>query len=111
MLTRATVEQNIAKNTGSSDPWQDLATHMGITRELVELKHKKKVDKQAKSIAELEARLAQTNAEIQQFKELLSKEKAHNVELVNKISEMETGVHSITTNDKNLDAASALETR
>eukprot|EP00475_Leptophrys_vorax_P011681 TRINITY_DN18224_c0_g1_i2.p1 TRINITY_DN18224_c0_g1~~TRINITY_DN18224_c0_g1_i2.p1 ORF type:complete len:148 (-),score=48.08 TRINITY_DN18224_c0_g1_i2:3-422(-) len=105
------LENNALKSSTSfsNDPWQDLSIHLNTTRELVEAKHKRKMEKQFKTIAELEARLAQANAEITQFRELHNRDRTQNVELINKIAAMETSIHSITTNDRGFDPMNMFE--
>lgn len=85
-------------NITCTDPWEEISKQLTSTREIVDAKYKRKLEKQNRILQELEARFVTVEEQIQDYKSLWVQDRDHNVELLKKLEELESSIHAITSN-------------
>lgn len=83
----------------ASDAWTELKKHALLVKEIVENKHKRKLERQEKQIKEYELRIQAADEQGDTYASLYNKAKAQNALLLKKVEELETALHSITSGE------------
>lgn len=94
---RKRVVQELDSSSGPVDPWNEVTHQVGLAREALEGRWKKKIERQEKLVKELEETLDKINKEITKFDEMHQKEVARNTKLVVLVEDIEAKLHSITS--------------
>jgi hypothetical protein len=90
------VEQSEA---APKDAWSELGEQVKFAKEIVEGKHKKKLEKQDRLIKEYDQRIQIAEAQGEQYVHLYNKAKSQNAMLLKKIEELENNLHAVTSGD------------
>jgi hypothetical protein len=82
-----------------ADAWTELKKHAMLVKEIVENKHKRKLERQEKQIKEYELRIQAADEQGDTYASLYNKAKAQSALLLKKVEELETALHSITSGE------------